>query len=49
MSIHSLTHDFLGIPAEAINKFGMIQYADKSEKMIEDAKEEIKVVSDKWY
>ena len=41
--------DFLGIPAETINKFGMIQYADKSEQMIEDAKEEIKVVSDKWY
>ncbi|MCL7764679.1 NAD(P)H-dependent oxidoreductase [Polaribacter sp. Z014] len=41
--------DFLGIPAEAINKFGMIQYADKSEQMIADAKEEIKNVSDKWY
>ena len=41
--------DFLGVPAEAINKFGMIQYADKAEQMIEDAKEEIKVVSDKWY
>ena len=41
--------DFLGVPAEAINKFGMIQYADKAEQMIEDAKEEIKVVSNKWY
>ncbi|MFB9053938.1 FMN-dependent NADH-azoreductase [Formosa undariae] len=41
--------DFLGIPAEAINKFGMIQYADTSEQMIEEAKEDIKRVSDKWY
>lgn len=41
--------DFLGISAEAINKFGMIQYAERSEEMIEEAKEEIKRVSDKWY
>ncbi|WP_055436739.1 FMN-dependent NADH-azoreductase [Lacinutrix algicola] len=41
--------NFLGISAETINKFGMIQYADKSEQMIEDAKEEIKEVSNKWY
>ena len=41
--------DFLGIPAEAFNKFGMIQYADKYEQMIEEAKEDIKRVSDKWY
>lgn len=41
--------DFLGISAQAINKFGMIQYADRSEQMIEEAKEEIKVVSEKWY
>ncbi|WP_055446417.1 FMN-dependent NADH-azoreductase [Lacinutrix mariniflava] len=41
--------NFLGISTEVINKFGMVQYADKSEQMIEDAKEEIKEVSNKWY
>ncbi|WP_324026360.1 NAD(P)H-dependent oxidoreductase [Maribacter sp. BPC-D8] len=41
--------NFMGISAEAINKFGMIQYADKSEQMIADAKEEIKTVSNTWY
>ncbi|QNK78954.1 MULTISPECIES: FMN-dependent NADH-azoreductase [Winogradskyella] len=41
--------DFMGITAEAINKFGMIQYADKSEQMIEEAKENIRTISDKWY
>ena len=41
--------NFLGIPAQAINKFGMIEYADKSNQMIADAKEEIKVVSNQWY
>lgn len=41
--------DFLGISSEAINKFGMIQYADKSEQLLAEANEEIKVLSDKWY
>ncbi|WP_299778853.1 NAD(P)H-dependent oxidoreductase [uncultured Formosa sp.] len=41
--------DFLGIPAEAINKFGMIQYADKSDQMIAEAIIDIKRISDKWY
>ena len=41
--------DFMGISAEAINKFGMVQYADKAEEMIAEAKEEIKAISEKWY
>ena len=41
--------DFLGISAQAINKFGMIQYQDKAEQMIEDAKEEITEISNQWY
>jgi len=40
---------FMGISAEAINKFGMAQYADKAEQMIRDAQEEIKNISNKWY
>lgn len=41
--------DFLGIPAEAINSFGQIQYADKAAELLIDSKSKIDVLSKKWY
>ncbi len=39
----------LGIPTEAITVFGTQQYADKVEQLLEDSKDEINVLSEKWY
>jgi len=41
--------DFIGISAEAINSFGQIQYADKSEELLADSKTRIDALSKKWY
>lgn len=40
---------FIGIPSENITLFGVQQYADKLESLIENAKNEIEEVSNKWY
>lgn len=39
----------MGIPTEAINVFGMQQYPDKSEEMLENSKNKIALLSKKWY
>lgn len=39
----------LGIPTETITVFGTQQYADKVEQLLEDSKDEIDVLSEKWY
>ena len=41
--------DFLGISAEAINAFGMVQYAERVEKIINDSKNKIDLLSERWY
>lgn len=41
--------DLLGIPTEAITVFGTQQYADKVEQLLEASKDEINVLSEKWY
>ncbi len=41
--------DLLGIPSEAITVFGTQQYGDKLDDLIEASKEEINVLSEKWY
>ncbi|SFD15466.1 FMN-dependent NADH-azoreductase [Algibacter pectinivorans] len=40
---------FIGIPAEAINSFGLVQYADKVEEMLANSKRKIDLLSKKWY
>ena len=41
--------DLLGIPAEAINSFGQIQYADRANELLADSKKRIDALSKKWY
>jgi len=41
--------NFMGISAEAINAFGQIQYADKAEELLANSKQQIDVLSKKWY
>ena len=40
---------FMGIPSENITAFGLQQYQDKAEEILEKAKQEIEVLSNKWY
>ncbi|WP_142785053.1 FMN-dependent NADH-azoreductase [Changchengzhania lutea] len=39
----------MGIPTEAINVFGIQQYPDIAEEMLETSKNEIELLSKKWY
>lgn len=41
--------DFIGIPTEHISAFGLQQYADKVDAIIETSKTEIKALGKKWY
>ena len=40
---------FMGIPSESITAFGLQQYQDKATEILEKAKQEIEVLSNKWY
>lgn len=40
---------FIGIPTEHVSAFGMQQYPDKVESILESSKQEIKTVSNSWY
>ena len=39
----------MGIPSQSVNAFGMQQYFDKTEEMLTTSRNEIDVISAKWY
>lgn len=45
----SACFDLIGIPCQTINVFGLQQHAHKLKEMLENANEEIKLISEKWF
>ncbi|MFK5879933.1 MAG: NAD(P)H-dependent oxidoreductase [Flavobacteriaceae bacterium] len=39
----------MGIPSQNITAFGLQQYSDKADKMLESSKKEIEILSEKWF
>ncbi|WP_299434544.1 NAD(P)H-dependent oxidoreductase [uncultured Aquimarina sp.] len=48
-SLLSACFNFIGIPLESVNAFGLEQYPDELSKKLDKAKRKIQIVSKKWY